>query len=276
MENAPTTTVNTIFGVFSVLMALAGISAGLLLAFLAQTRRLKHFLPPRSDMRAQIFTAIHAKIILAVTLFFALAVALAPDGTAPPEAHRLIGNALFYAVFCLTAVGACLLNARITFKQAFLSRKCSPKRALTLGVVFGLAVIPPVTVVSILVQTLLGVAGIESQPQELFQWLQESQATGLKLFMMFSAVIMAPIVEELLFRGVLFRAALVGRSFIFTALLNATWFALVHLHAPSVVPLLLLSIAFSAGYVATGSILTPIAMHVLFNLTSLAFYLATS
>jgi membrane protease YdiL (CAAX protease family) len=92
--------------------------------------------------------------------------------------------------------------------------------------------------------------------------------------MLAAAVLIAPVVEELLFRGILLPALLKARSFLFAALLTGAYFALVHLHAPSFLPLLLLSAAFSAGYAATGSILTPMAMHAVFNLTSVMFYFA--
>jgi membrane protease YdiL (CAAX protease family) len=47
-----------------------------------------------------------------------------------------------------------------------------------------------------------------------------------------------------------------------------------HLHAPSLLSLLVLSVGFSAGYAATGSILTPVVMHALFNLTGLLLFFA--
>jgi membrane protease YdiL (CAAX protease family) len=92
--------------------------------------------------------------------------------------------------------------------------------------------------------------------------------------LVFFAVGVAPVVEELLFRGLLLPIVLQGRSFLFGALLTSLYFALIHLHAPSLLPLLLLSVGFSAGYAATGSILTPIAMHVVFNVTGLLLFFA--
>jgi membrane protease YdiL (CAAX protease family) len=91
-----------------------------------------------------------------------------------------------------------------------------------------------------------------------------------------AAVLIAPTVEEFVFRGILFRALLRHRRFAYAALLSGAYFALVHLHAPSFLPLLALSAAFSAGYAATGSILTPIVMHALFNAVSLLAYFAGS
>jgi membrane protease YdiL (CAAX protease family) len=75
-----------------------------------------------------------------------------------------------------------------------------------------------------------------------------------------------------MFRGLLLPLVLKGRTFLFSALLTSLYFSLMHLHAPSLLPLLLLSVGFSAGYAATGSILTPIAMHMVFNFTGLLLF----
>jgi membrane protease YdiL (CAAX protease family) len=117
--------------------------------------------------------------------------------------------------------------------------------------------------------------GFEPKLQEVFDWLGDgSLALGTRVFMMVAAIVIAPVVEETLFRGILFPSALKGRTFFSAAMITGTYFALVHFHAASFLPLLALSMAFSAGYAATGSILTPIVMHALFNLTSVLFYLA--
>ena len=42
-------------------------------------------------------------------------------------------------------------------------------------------------------------------------------------------------------------------------------FALSHLHAPSFVPLFVLSIGLGLAYEWTGSLLAPVTMHALFN-----------
>jgi len=141
------------------------------------------------------------------------------------------------------------------------------------GLVFGLAALPPVAVLSQGVGTLLEALGLEQPPQEVFQWLKDASVPcGIRLGLIAAAVFIAPIIEEFVFRGILFRALLQHRRFAFAALLSGAYFALVHLHASSFLPLLALSAAFSAGYAATGSILTPIVMHTLFNGVSLLVY----
>jgi len=80
------------------------------------------------------------------------------------------------------------------------------------------------------------------------------------------AVVVAPVVEELLFRGILLpaiaRLSGVKPAIVIVSLL----FALVHgAYLPQFGIFFILSVAFCLAYLHRGSIVTPIAMHALFN-----------
>jgi membrane protease YdiL (CAAX protease family) len=83
------------------------------------------------------------------------------------------------------------------------------------------------------------------------------------------AVAIAPIAEELAFRGYLY--GVMRRYFgalpalVFTAVL----FAIIHLNVPTLFPLFILSCVFTVSYEATGSLLVPMTMHALFNTINL-------
>jgi membrane protease YdiL (CAAX protease family) len=81
--------------------------------------------------------------------------------------------------------------------------------------------------------------------------------------------VLAPVAEEFIFRGTLYpfikqlgwpKLALVGVSFLF---------ALIHLNAPTFVPLFVLALAFTWLYEKTDCLLAPIAAHSLFNTANL-------
>ena len=79
------------------------------------------------------------------------------------------------------------------------------------------------------------------------------------------AIFVAPLFEELIFRGILFpyfvkRVGVAGG----TALVSLV-FAAMHFHVPSVVPLYLLSSALCLAYWRTGSLWPSIGIHILFN-----------
>jgi len=87
------------------------------------------------------------------------------------------------------------------------------------------------------------------------------------------AVVIAPVAEEFIFRGMLFpfvkrlgfpRLAWFGVSFLF---------ALIHFNAPTFVPLFVLALALTWLYEKTDNLLAPITAHALFNAANLAVLL---
>ena len=187
----------------------------------------------------------------------------------------LICGTLLYGLATLLLTAFCLSMSATTFRGAFTSERCTTRRALAKGVLYGLAIIPPVMLVSQVTAACTEALGYEARLQEVFDWFNDGTLSpSARVFMMAAAVFIAPVTEEALFRGILFPVLLKGRAFASAALLSGLFFALIHFHAPSLLPLLALSIAFSAAYASTGSLLTPIVMHALFNTTSLLLYLA--
>ena len=264
-----------LFQVLAGLILLAGATIDLYLCVRVQTRRLVPSLRAYTRLTQCPFTVFHASLVLFATLLFALPAFFQPPASGTPKESALILSPLLYAVMGLLVTTLCLTYSNASVRQVFFSPSCTARRALGKGLFYGLAVIPPVVLLSMAITTITEMLGVEPHLQEVFDWLGDGSLTlGTRMFMMAAAVVIAPVAEELLFRGILFTAVLKSRSFFPAALLVGLYFALVHFHALSFLPLLALSIAFSAGYGATGSILTPIAMHALFNLTSVFFYLA--
>ena len=264
-----------LFQALAGLVVLAGATVDLCLVVFVQTRRAAA--PCRSCALPvqRPFTAFHTQLTLFATLLFALPALFQKPGTPVPSDLSLILGPALYAFAGFMVIFLCLNSPRTSLRQAFFSPRCTTRQALTKGLLYGLAVIPPVMLISIAMAAVTEALGYEPKLQEVFDWLGDTTlAPGTRLFMMVAAVAIAPVVEETLYRGILFPSVLKARSFFFSALLTGAYFALVHFHAPSFLPLLALSIAFSAAYAATGSILTPIVMHALFNLVSLLFYLA--
>lgn len=84
-----------------------------------------------------------------------------------------------------------------------------------------------------------------------------------------SAVLIAPLVEEIIFRGFLYRNLrdTVGKGL--AAVVSGLVFGLVHLHPTLILPLTGLGIALALLYEWTGSLWVPIAAHMAFNLLTL-------
>ncbi len=88
-----------------------------------------------------------------------------------------------------------------------------------------------------------------------------------------AVVILAPIAEEVFFRGVVFNAWLRegGRRWAFIG--SSALFAAIHLSVVSLLPIFLLGLALAWVYHRTGSLLAPIVMHATVNGISVALAL---
>jgi membrane protease YdiL (CAAX protease family) len=108
----------------------------------------------------------------------------------------------------------------------------------------------------------------QEAPQQLVQSFRGATNDGdssLLLAIGISAVVIAPVCEEIIFRGafypVLSRSLGRGTS----ALLTAIIFALIHDTLTAMPSLAFLALCFTLAYEATGSLLVPIFMHASFN-----------
>jgi membrane protease YdiL (CAAX protease family) len=90
-----------------------------------------------------------------------------------------------------------------------------------------------------------------------------------QIYLAFFAVVLAPVAEEFIFRGVLF-TFLKQHGFPKTAWLGVNLlFAFIHADAAVFIPLFLLSLVLTWLYEATDSLLAPMFTHALFNAANL-------
>ena len=83
-------------------------------------------------------------------------------------------------------------------------------------------------------------------------------------------LIEAPVLEELLFRGVLFGGLTKIMPIWPAILLSGLVFAVIHINAATLIPLWFLGAAFAWLYVRTSTLLVPMAVHFSFNAINLA------
>jgi membrane protease YdiL (CAAX protease family) len=109
--------------------------------------------------------------------------------------------------------------------------------------------------------------------QDTVEAFQASEDPLAKTLVAFAAVLVAPLVEETVFRGLIYGVAKRYTDGYFAALCSALLFGVVHYHVGSFVPLAMLGLAFCAAYEMSGSLLVPMFMHSLFNGANLALML---
>lgn len=166
----------------------------------------------------------------------------------------------------------------ITLVTFLIVRGVSPVRAFGLqppvpAAVVGLALAAfaatyPAVLVS---QQLVEVFGVSvSDGDEVVQFLRGRLSASDWATVALLALVVAPVTEEVIFRGFLY--GVLRRPFGAMAAMGATalLFAAVHGNLPAVPAYFLLAVGLTLAYERTGSLWTPILMHVIFNGISLA------
>ncbi len=106
---------------------------------------------------------------------------------------------------------------------------------------------------------------LQPQAQQLVQTLQQTESFQQRVFFGLVAILFAPVVEELIFRGILY-PAIKQRGHPQLALWGTSlFFALTHANMATFIPLTFFALVLVFLYERTGSLLTPILTHSLFN-----------
>ena len=128
-----------------------------------------------------------------------------------------------------------------------------------LGLAVGLFV--PAMWFNALYEAVLAHYGLQVQP-DLERVLTETPSPGLIIF---AAVIIAPVVEEIFFRGFLFAGLKKRFPWKKAMIISAGLFALLHLSPLAAPPIFLLGLVFAYLYQKSGSIWPAICVHLLVN-----------
>jgi membrane protease YdiL (CAAX protease family) len=117
-------------------------------------------------------------------------------------------------------------------------------------------------------------SGTEAQPQPLLQFLAEHAGLHDRLLLVLTAIVIAPISEELIFRGYIFGVLRRYAGRWWALVISASVFAAIHAHIPSLAGLFVLAVALTLVYEGTGSLWASILMHALFNSITVILTLA--
>jgi membrane protease YdiL (CAAX protease family) len=141
----------------------------------------------------------------------------------------------------------------------------------------------PITVVSIwmlmVVLQLTGLIGFLSkvlrvdQTQDIVQVFTKSQDGLLLTLLSLTAVVVAPVCEEIMFRGYLFRVMERYAGTTPAIVASSLVFACAHGNAVIMLPLFILALVLCRTYSASRSILPSMSIHLIFNLTTVVFQL---
>ena len=148
------------------------------------------------------------------------------------------------------------------------------KRAVLVGALAAMFFLPVGLGLQSLIVDWMEGHGYQPDTQQAVQALESAAGLLQRFALAGVAIVLAPVAEEVLFRGILYTAikqlgyrqlALWGSSLLFAA---------IHWNLPTFVPLLVLALTLTLLYETTGNLLTSIAAHSLFNAANFAIFFA--
>jgi len=262
-------------GIYLSILLLAGVTiwAGFFMGFW------KKPLPSGDGLRSWNLPTLDFAILLWLLFFWVflsqvLAGKIMPmeEGEGPTPAFAILSGFLLQGGFILIFV-------LFQFYQPYASRLCLNVKSVSLGsagvraLLYLLAAWPVFILAGILWKFLLEKLNplvgdrFDFGPQEMISLFSEADLWPEKALLAVLAVGVAPIAEELVFRGALYR--FLKRHTRLAMLLSSLFFALIHFHLLSFPSLVLVGLSLCWAYEITGNLRVPIIFHALFNLNTL-------
>jgi membrane protease YdiL (CAAX protease family) len=157
-----------------------------------------------------------------------------------------------------------LREHRVSWAEAFgFGRKNI--RSLLLGVIVAMAVFTIIRMMQYGIQEVFDHFHVRLQEQLAVQVVRDAQGWRNWLVLGIATMVIAPIAEEMLFRGILY-PAIKREGFPRLALwVSSLLFAAIHMNLAAFLPLTFLALVLAWLYEQTGNLLAPIAVHSLFN-----------
>lgn len=250
---------------------LVGIFAGCMVYY----RALIGLVDEGGRVRMDLFSFADMPVLGVLVTFFGLTAASFWLGKEPPtttaiKVEQVLPGALSMAIFPLGVV-IFFIARDVDLVALFGLRKVPFIKAVGHALGFLAALLPLLLLVSILTSRVLG-KDAQLQPlMDLYQEGVRQRDWRVIWTTILAAGVIAPIGEEILFRGYIYPAMkrLIGA--LPAAFLAALLFAAIHNSAAGMATLTLLAIALTVAYERTGSLIVPMVMHALFNSTSLLY-----
>lgn len=139
------------------------------------------------------------------------------------------------------------------------------------GILLYLASVPLVIASAAIHSIALRAAGYPIEPQAVVTLLSGNELPAWCVaYVLVLAIGVAPVFEEMLFRGILLPVVLKAARPLLAVVFVSFAFAIAHFHLPALAPLFVIAFMMAAGYVWTGSLLVPITIHAMFNGVNIA------
>ena len=216
--------------------------------------------------------------LMAGTVFFTWFIGMSVRGFSGPSRvvteQDLVGGGELYLLIILAICGFLKLRKIDLIEQFGLTRVTFWKvPVFAFGLLLGL--FPVLGAAGAISQKF---CGPDAQPQEIVKFFQEAAKQGNSHSVLITVLIggvLAPVAEELMFRGYFYGVCKRYMGVIVGVVLNSLLFAAMHANLAAFPSLCVLAFALTLAYELTGCLLVPITMHAIFNLTMFSVMLNT-
>jgi membrane protease YdiL (CAAX protease family) len=224
------------------------------------------------------------KLDRVILLFLAVLIGVSSFIMLQGAAEHLNGNQkldqnspVYVLLLTLTIHGSILLATtavlwwfRLKWSDAFGFASPGRGRAILLGILLAALFLPVGLGLQAASAEIMQRLGQEGPPQQAVVALENAQSWGTRAYLIGFAVLIAPVAEEILFRGVLYAGIKQFGFPRFALWSTALVFAAIHMTAAIFLPLVALGLALAWLYDRTDNLLAPIAAHAFFNAANVA------
>jgi len=217
-------------------------------------------------------------LLTALAIFWAVGKRVAKDKNILPQtgAWLFIVNVIallslqspLYMVLIVMGQAVLLLENQRTAQEQFGLDRLTAAQLVKWSVLICGAVIVAVAPVMQVFQVTFDALHLAHPEQQSVEVFRQVKRTSQIVDFLIQAVVIAPVIEELFFRGFLLTYL---KTYVTTwpaIVISAALFAVAHQNLDSVLPLWVLGIVLGVAYEHTGSILLPMGIHACFNLTT--------
>jgi len=181
-----------------------------------------------------------------------------------PSVLRILVSAATFQIGALALTWRFLIKNETDWASGF-GLRVQAGKAIWLGALAVLLFLPVGWSLQMLCVKVLQTMGIEPAEQLALVALRNSGSAAQIIALGIVTIILAPVAEEILFRGVLYSAiAQYGHRQI-GVWMSSVIFALIHANVAIFIPLLALALLLVWLYERTGNLLAPITAHAVFN-----------
>ena len=231
--------------------------------------------PWRPELVVRLIAGLFASMLLGVIVVGGYEASVEPSRKHRDLIIFIVGLFSFHGVG-LVLVDVFLRQHKIGWKEAFGFDQPRVGRTIFMAFIVGMLTLPIAWSLSTLSSKLLQFFQMPIEAQQAVQILQRAKGDStMLLYHGIAAVFIAPFVEELVFRGILY-PAIKQRGYHKLALWGTSiFFALIHGNLVIFVPLIVLAIFLTFLYETTNNLLAPILTHSFFNAVNY-FYLLSA